>query len=267
MRMRRQKNALEHAYREAEALGIALWCEDEAGPYQTVPYPGSSWQPECQPERQPHAYFQEGTAKLLTLLHPKTGQVRVKGVTTTCNETLHGWLKTELEAILATLPAPAPVLDPTQNRQEWESWRADVKVKASLSTHLPALRMLLVMDNLVGHKNPDWLIWCFQHGILPLYTPLGGSWLNMAESIQRLLKRRALEGFYPQSVSTIIDRLEAVANGWNAQPTPFVWGGKRCQRRQRARAKQLHPVGGSGACTQRPLERLKKWRRSHQVTH
>ncbi len=25
-----------------------------------------------------------------------------------------------------------------------------------------------------------------QHGIMPLYTPLGGSWLNMAESIQRI---------------------------------------------------------------------------------
>jgi len=127
--------------------------------------------------------------------------------------------------------------------------------------------MLLVMDNLIGHKNPNWLIWCFQPGILPLYTPLRGSWLNMAESIQRLLKRRALDGFYPQPVTTIINRLEAVARGWNVQPTPFVWGRKRRQRRQRARAKLLHPLGGSGACTQHPLERLAKWPRSYQVTH
>ena len=33
--------------------------------------------------------------------------------------------------------------------------------------------------------------WLIQHGVMPLYTPLGGSWLNMAESIQRILKRRA----------------------------------------------------------------------------
>lgn len=265
--MRRQKNVLERAYTDAEALGIAVWCEDEAGPYQTVPYPGPSWQPEQQPERQPHEYFQEGTAKLLTLLHPKTGQVRVKGVTNTCNDTLHGWLKTELEAILATLPTPAPVLDAEENRLMWESWRAGVSVKATLSTHLPALRMLLVMDNLVGHKNPAWLLWCFQRGILPIYTPLGGSWLNMAESIQRLLKRRALDGFYPQAVTTIMERLEAAASGWNAHPTPFVWGGKRRQRRLRARSKSLHPAGGSGACTHRPLECLTKWRHAHQVTH
>jgi len=27
----------------------------------------------------------------------------------------------------------------------------------------------------------------FEHGIMPLYTPLSGSWLNMTESIQRIL--------------------------------------------------------------------------------
>jgi hypothetical protein len=31
-----------------------------------------------------------------------------------------------------------------------------------------------------------------------LYTPLGASWLNMTESMQRILKRRALEGHYPE---------------------------------------------------------------------
>jgi hypothetical protein len=50
----------------------------------------------------------------------------------------------------------------------------------------------VVLDNLTGHHTPDWLIWCFHHGILPIFTPLGGSWLNMAESIQHILKRRAL---------------------------------------------------------------------------
>ena len=38
------------------------------------------------------------------------------------------------------------------------------------------------------------VLWLFAHGIMPLYTPLGGSWLNMAESFQRILKRRALDG-------------------------------------------------------------------------
>jgi len=42
------------AYRVAEAAGIALWNQDEAGPYQTKPYPGESWEPEGDPARQPH---------------------------------------------------------------------------------------------------------------------------------------------------------------------------------------------------------------------
>lgn len=258
---------IERAYTLGETLGVSVWCEDEAGPYGTVPYPGTSWQLENQPAQQPHEYFREGTAKMITLLHPKTGEVRVKGVTDTRNETLHGWLKEELRAILTTLPDPAPVTDPQANRDFWESGRAGVSVKATLSADLPPLRLLLVMDNLTGHKNLDWLIWCFHNGILPIYTPLGGSWLNMAESIQRILKRRALDGWHPQDVLTIIDRLQAVAQGWNRWPTPFIWNGKRRQRRDCARARQLHHLGASGAATPRPIERLNKWRYSCQLTH
>ena len=175
-------------------MGLALWCEDEAGPYQTIPYPGASWQREAQPIRQPHEYFREGTAKVLTLLHPKTGEVRVKGVTNSRNETLHGWLKFELEAILASLPEPLPDRDAEANRAVWESWRAGLTVKPTLCVDLPPLRLLLVMDNLTGHKSAAWLHWCFQHGVLPLYTPLGGSWLNMAESVERIITQAGLEG-------------------------------------------------------------------------
>lgn len=258
---------IERAYTLAESMGIAVWCEDEAGPYGTIPYDGMSWQQEGNPEHMSHEYAREGTAKMLTLFHPKTGQVCVQGVTNTRNETLHGWLKPELTHILATLPLPEPVTDEATNRETWESWREGLTVKATLSTHLPALRLILIMDNLTGHKNPAWLVWCFQHGILPIYTPLGGSWLNMAESIQRILKRRALDGFHPHDVQTIIDRLEAVARGWNRHPTPFIWNGKRRQRRDRARIRRVHRLGGSGAITHRPVERLNQWRCSQQLTH
>jgi len=33
-----KKKLIERAYHIAEMLGLALWCEDEAGPYQTIPY-------------------------------------------------------------------------------------------------------------------------------------------------------------------------------------------------------------------------------------
>jgi hypothetical protein len=52
---------------------------------------------------------------------------------------------------------------------------------------LPPLRMLLVWDNLAGHLSHELMGWLFQQGIMPLYTPIGGSWLNMAESVQRII--------------------------------------------------------------------------------
>jgi transposase len=36
---------------------------------------------------------------------------------------------------------------------------------------------------------------------MPLYTPLGGSWLNMTESIPRILIRRGLAGTHPKCSS------------------------------------------------------------------
>jgi hypothetical protein len=114
--------------------------------------------------------------------------------------------------------------------------------------------MLLVLDNLAGHKTPALVLWLFAHGIMPLYTPVGGSWLNMAESIQRVLKRRALGGQQPTSPEEIIAWFEAVARHWNTEPTPFEWGGKRAARRKRQRERR-HRLGGSGAQTRRPVAR------------
>src|SRR6266496_4135482 len=48
---------IERAYVIGERLGLHVWCEDEAGPYQTIPQPGASWQWENQPARQAHQYL------------------------------------------------------------------------------------------------------------------------------------------------------------------------------------------------------------------
>jgi hypothetical protein len=141
---------IEDAYRAGVAMGLAVWCTDQAGPYQTIPYPGQSWRPE---------------------------------------------------------------------------------------------------DELV--------CWLLTHGVMPLYTPVGGSWLNMAESLQRVLKRRALGGQHPKDTAQIIAWFEAVARHWNAAPTPFVGGGKRSARPLRPRERRYR-VGGSGACTRTPLRRASR---------
>jgi hypothetical protein len=254
---------IERAYTVGEKLGIAVWTEDEAGPYQTIPYLGASWQLEGKAALLPHEYFRDGTAKMLTLFHPVTGELRVKGVTSTANVVLHPWLKQELSDILAALPEPALTLSQAELRAIWEGWREGLTViKTPLPEILPSLRMLLVMDNLKGHYTVDFVQWLFEHGILPLYTPLGGSWLNMAESIQRIIKRRALDGFHPKTPAEIINWLEATARGWNANPTPFKWGGKRKARRLRARARR-HALGGSGAYTRRPIARRSRRRNGY----
>jgi hypothetical protein len=259
---------IDSAYRSGDQLGLRVWCQDEAGPYSTKPYGGLSWAPECEPVRQDHEYRPNGTAKLLTLLHPATGQVRVKGVTRTTNAVIHPWLMAQLTDILDT----DPLVDMTPsaaNRAQWEPWQAGLTVRPTLPAELPPLRMLLIWDNLAGHKTPELVLWLFRHGIMPLYTPLSGSWLNMSESVQRILTQRALNGHHPTSPAEIISWLESTAEFWNTHPTPFIWGQKRAARRSRSRARR-YALGGSAACTVRPIQRrstIQQWHRSCQVTH
>ena len=234
-------------------MELAVWVEDEAGPYQAVPQPGQGWCEAGQPVRQAHEYVRGDTAKLFTLFHPATGELRAKGTTRGTNQVLHPWIESQLDSVLANLPTPIP-LTPEENRLKWETWQTGLQVKFILPAVLPPLRLLLILDNLRGHKTPSFVLWLVTHGVMPLYTPLSGSWLNMAESIQRIIVRRALAGTHLESSDQTIHALEATVRGWNLCPTPFVWGGKRKQRRDRASARRHeHRLGGSGAVVQNSL--------------
>ena len=240
-----KKRLIELACEQAEAAGIVQLNEDEAGPYQAIPQPGASWQAEGHPVLQPHEYERGGTAKLLTLFHPATGLLRAKGVFSVTNAVLHPWLKGELSAVLADIEKahPREELPPEAERPlcaQWETWLGH----PPRGKPLPPLRIVLVLDNLAGHLSYDLVQWFFEHGVMPLYTPIGGSWLNMAESVQRIIVPRALAGHHPKNAQEVIDWLEQTVVGWNKQPTPFVWNGKRRRRRERAHLRRL---GGSGA--------------------
>src|SRR4051812_9644005 len=224
---------------------------------RAVPHPGDSWRPIGRPATQPHEYLRQGTAKVLTLSHPATGQVRIRPAASGTNAVLHGWLKEALAVIVAALPAgTATTNDPAVVRASWEAWQQGLAARFTLPEQLPPLRMLLVWDNLAGHETPEMVLWLCRHGIMPLYTPLGGSWLNMAEAIQRILKRRALDGQQPRSPEEIGAWFEQTARAWNRRPTPFVWSGKRRQRRRQA-GEGRHRLGGSAAYTRRPLRRIR----------
>jgi len=117
-----------------------VWTQDEAGPFQTVPYPGGGWHPAGHPAHQPHEYIRDGTAKLLTLFHPASGQVRVKGVASCTNAVLHPWLQEALTAVLAALPAPAP-RSPQGHQATWAAWQAGLGQPFTLPANLPPLRV------------------------------------------------------------------------------------------------------------------------------
>lgn len=243
---------IERAYRTAEALGIPVWCQDEAGPYQAIPQAGPSWQPVGQPAQRPHEYVRGGTAKLLTLFRPATGEVRAVPVDRAPNVVLHPWLKQELTAILAALPAPAAE-GPGRAATDW-AWDETTRRWAAT---VPPIRLLLIWDNLAGHHSGTVVAWLLEQGVWPLFTPLGGSWLNLAESVQRIIVRRALDGQHPTSAAEVMTWLSQAVAGWNAAPTPFGWGGKRAARRQRARERR-HALGGSGGSTRRPISRPRR---------
>jgi hypothetical protein len=148
--------------------------EDEAGPYQAIPQPGARWQPEGHPALQPHEYERSGTAKLLTLFRPATGEIRAKGVVSVTNAVLHPWLKGELGARLSELEKqqPAETLPSEEQRPPAAQWKTWLWPHES-AEGLPPLRIILVLDNLAGHVSPDLLGWFFHQGVMPLYTPRG----------------------------------------------------------------------------------------------
>lgn len=244
-RTEEKKALIEQAYQHGERAGLLVLCQDEAGPYQAIPQPGASWQLEGKAALQPHEYVRGGTAKLLTLFRPATGEVRAKGVLSAPNVVLHPWLKEQLSEVLAEIEnkQPSEQLPPESERPLAAQWKTWLWPHES-AENLPPLRILLVWDNLAGHLTPDLMVWLFHHGVMPLYTPLSGSWLTMAESMQRIIVHHALSGQHPKTAEQIIEWLEQTVTGWNAHPTPFIWKGKRYQRRKRAHLRRL---GGSGA--------------------
>ena len=101
--------------------------------------------------------------------------MRLQSAARGTNAVLHPWLREHLSAILAELPPPAPSQDPAATPAAWAVWQAGLTRPFTLPHDLPPLRLLLVWDNLTGHKTPDLVLWLCAHGVMPLYTPVGGS--------------------------------------------------------------------------------------------
>lgn len=170
-----RKKLIEQAYQTGKNLGLAVWAIDQAGPFQTVPYPGHSWERQGHPQRQPHEYIRNDTVKLITLFHPADGQLRSKGIASCTNAVLHGWLKHELRDILAKLPEPDTTLTAEDIKAILATWTAGLTSSPTVVAAPTAARLLPIPDNLQGHVSPAFVLWLFDHGIISLYTPWAGS--------------------------------------------------------------------------------------------
>lgn len=87
---------------------------------------------------------------------------------------MHTWMKAEFRKILKPSclrnkvrhkPSCSEAL---QQHALWERWQEGLQRKFTLPQELPPLRMLLVLDNLVGHKSAEMVLWWVKHGIMPL---------------------------------------------------------------------------------------------------
>ena len=200
------------------------------------------------------AHIRGGTTKILTLFHPATGQVRLQSAARGTNAVLHPWLREHLSAILAELPPPAPSQDPAATPAAWAVWQAGLTRPFTLPHDLPPLRLLLVWDDLRPQDARPGAVAVRAWRYAPLHAR--GRQLAQHGGVDRARAqapraRRAASA----SPAEIGSWFEQTAQRWNEQPTPFVWNGKRRQRRRRPGGDQTHRLGGSGACTPRPLRR------------
>jgi hypothetical protein len=88
---------------------------------------------------------------------------------------------------------------PSQIRRGTSNWQQGLQVHITLPPVLSAPRLLLVWHRPQGNWTPELIGEVSLHDFMPLDTPLCGSWLNMAKSMQRIMVRRALTGQYPQT--------------------------------------------------------------------
>ena len=59
---------------------------------------------------------------MLTRFHPRSGEVRIQGVTSATNAVLHPWLKEQCTAILEIVPPPSAGDVATQTAL-WQVWQ------------------------------------------------------------------------------------------------------------------------------------------------
>lgn len=102
--------------------------------------------------------------------------------------------------------------------------------------------MLLVWDNLTGHDTVDVILWLVAHGIMPLFTPLGGSYLNIVEIEIAIITRECLRRRAGDK-ATLERQVAALEAERNEQRRTITWSFTTYDARQKVR--RLYPIAQS----------------------
>jgi len=95
------------------------------------------------------------------------------------------------------------------------------KVNRNVPAHLD---VHVILDNLSAHKTPTVQRWLLRHRRFHLhFTPTYGSWMNLVERWFSALTTRKLQRSAHRSVKELAADIQAWADAWNQNPTPFVW--------------------------------------------
>ena len=82
----------------------------------------------------------------------------------------------------------------------------------------------VILDNLATHKTPTVQRWLLRHRRFHFhFTPTYGSWMNLVERWFSALTTKKLQRSAHRSAKELAADIEAWADTWNENPTPFVW--------------------------------------------
>jgi transposase len=95
----------------------------------------------------------------------------------------------------------------------------------TINRHVPKnLDVHVVLDNLSTHKTPKVQKWLLRHRRFHFhFTPTYGSWMNLVERWFSALTTKKLQRCAHTSVKALATDIEAWAEHFNDNPTPFVW--------------------------------------------
>lgn len=173
------------------------------------------------PERAIVFSFDEKTqVQALDRTQPSLPMKKGRGATMTHDYKRHG--TTDLFAAMNV--ATGKVLYDTKSRH---SSKEVLDFFRFIDLHVPAdLEIHVVLDNLSAHKSEPvakWLASPKRARWHLHFTPTSSSWLNLVEGwFAQITNRRIKKGVFT-SVAHLQDEIGLWAEGWNEDPTPFIW--------------------------------------------